>query len=130
MGCSSSKDDDFAAPTLENDEEFIKGHFEEVVPEAAEKPCTTFVRGQPKPTSWLVGNGSPTAAPVLGRPAAEGPDGPEGGHARPRREADHGARRAQRAAAGAARRAQAGTSSAQGASEPRELDEDGDAAGS
>ena len=67
MGCSSSKDDDFAAHTLENDELFIDGHFKEVVPEAAEKPSTTFVRGQPKPTSWLVGNGSPTQAPVTRR---------------------------------------------------------------
>ena len=67
MGCSSSKDDDFAAPTLEEDFAAIKSHFEEAVPEAAEKPCTTFVRGQPKPTSWLVGNGSPTQAPVTRR---------------------------------------------------------------
>ncbi len=67
MGCTNSKDDDFAAHTLENDELFIDGHFKEVVPEAAEKPSTTFVRGQPKPTSWLVGNGSPTAAPVTRR---------------------------------------------------------------
>ena len=67
MGCSSSKDDDFAAHTLENDELFIDGHFKEVVPEAAEKPSTTFIRGQPKPTSWLVGNGSPTQAPVTRR---------------------------------------------------------------
>ena len=67
MGCTNSKDDDFAAHTLENDELFIDGHFKEVVPEAAEKPSTTFVRGQPKPTSWLVGNGSPTQAPVTRR---------------------------------------------------------------
>ena len=67
MGCSSSKDDDFAAPTLEEDFAAIKSHFEEAVPEAAEKPCTTFIRGQPKPTSWLVGNGSPTQAPVTRR---------------------------------------------------------------
>jgi hypothetical protein len=67
MGCSSSKDDDFAAPTIENDEEFIGKHFEEAGAAEPEKPCTTFVRGQPKPTSWLVGNGSPTAAPVTRR---------------------------------------------------------------
>jgi hypothetical protein len=83
MGCSSSKDDDFAAPTLEEDFAAIKSHFEEAVPEAAEKPCTTFVRGQPKPTSWLVGNGSPTQAPVTRRrswdalpPKAAQPDTP------------------------------------------------------
>ena len=131
MGCSSSKDDDFAAPTLEEDFAAIKSHFEEVVPEAAEKPPTTFVQGQPKPTSWLVGNGSPTQAPVTRRRSWDAlpPKAAQGGYARPRRQADHGARRAQRAAAGAARRAQAGARSAQGASEPRELDEDGDAAG-
>ena len=67
MGCTNSKDDDFAAHTLENDELFIDGHFKEVVPEAAEKPSTTFITGQPKPTSWLVGNGSPTQAPVTRR---------------------------------------------------------------
>ena len=83
MGCSSSKDDDFAAPTLEDDFAAIKSHFEEAVPEAAEKPCTTFIRGQPKPTSWLVGNGSPTQAPVTRRrswdalpPKAAQPDTP------------------------------------------------------
>ena len=83
MGCTNSKDDDFAAHTLENDELFIDGHFKEVVPEAAEKPCTTFIRGQPKPTSWLVGNGSPTQAPVTRRrswdalpPKAAQPDTP------------------------------------------------------
>ena len=67
MGCSSSKDDDFAAHTLENDELFIDGHFKKEVQEAWEKPSTTFIRGQPKPTSWLVGNGSPTQAPVTRR---------------------------------------------------------------
>ena len=62
---------------------FIRGHFKEVVPEAAEKPSTTFIRGQPKPTSWLVGNGSPTQAPVTRRrswdalpPKAAQPDTP------------------------------------------------------
>ena len=67
MGCSSSKDDDFVAHTLENDELFIGKHFEEAGAAEPEKPSTTFVRGQPKPTSWLVGNGSPTQAPVTRR---------------------------------------------------------------